>query len=74
MNKWILKIEKWKVNYEYTPKRPDNQAIKRRKTNPTGTRTATGQISPGNPRQKTQEGAERPVREKNHNIVTTGMK
>ena len=37
---------------------------KKKKINPTGTRTATRQISPGNPSQKTQEEKERPVREK----------
>ena len=61
-----LKDRKVKSKLWIHSKRPDNPAIKRRKTNPTGTRTATRQISPGNPSQKTQEenGTERPVREK----------
>ena len=59
-----LKDRKVKSKLWIHSKRPDKPAIKRRKTNPTGTRTTTRQISPGNPSKKTQEGAERPVREK----------
>ena len=44
---------------------------KRRKTNPTGTRTATGQARTLNKRPKSKR--KRPVREKK-NIITTGMK
>ena len=66
MNKWILKIEKWKVNYRIHSKRPDNPAIKRRKTNPTGTRTVTRQISPENPSQKTHEETETSRARKNN--------
>ena len=53
-----LKDRKVKSKLWIHSKRPDNPAIKRRKTNPTGTRTATRQISPGNPSQKTQEETE----------------
>ena len=28
MNKWILKIEKWKVNYENTPREPRHKKKK----------------------------------------------
>ena len=56
-----LKDRKVKSKLWIHSKRPDNQAIKRRKTNPTGTRTATGQARTLNKRPKSKR--KRPVRE-----------
>ena len=53
MNKWILKIEKWKVNYEYTPRDRTIPGNKKKKNQSHGNpdRHRAG----ANPKQKTQK-------------------